>query len=1101
MIVRDEAAVVAETLESVAPHIDRWVIVDTGSTDDTIAVIESFFADRGIPGEIHEREWVSFGVNRSQALELARGKADYTLVVDADDLLVGSPDFTELSVDGYHLRIGSDFTYWRTQVFRSDLPWRYEGAVHEYPMCETTVELVRLEGDYHIESRRLGARSQVEDKYLRDAAALLSAHDDDPHDPRTVFYLGQSYMDAGDPEEGLAWYGRRIEMGGWDEERFIAMLRAGQCVERMDGPWDDALGHYLTAHQFRPSRAEPLHEISRHYREIGEFPLGYVFAKRAADIPLPESDMLFVGADVYEWKAADELSIAAYYTGRLSESFELSNGLLVEDCVPETDRSRVVQNRDFSVPHVAAETAAYPAEVVARILQGARGDLADVTLTITTCRRPDLFETTINSFLNCCTDLDRVGRWICIDDRSAGIDRERMQVLYPFFEFIWKPDADAGHHRSMNMALDLLDGRYWLHLEDDWHFFAPGPYISWAEAVLADEPNVAQVLFNVNYGETLEGQQIAGGEVHRATNSCPRYRLHEYHPHGSEELQKMMAALAPGKGTNAWWPHFSLRPSMLDVTTIRDLGRFDESADHFELEFAERYAAAGLKSAFFDTICCLHTGRLTGERDAPDALNAYSLNQQAQFSGKAEAATPPPVESEDHVVGLVGEPPGELLEGSRWGNAVFTRDLDRAEFLAVFEGASHATNLPKSVLFGSAAAKTDTRSCLQARTSERFPPPLLWSTPRSSDHKTARLAGFGVGPGLADALAAAGVAPDCDDATAARYAIVIDDEAEPNSFSEHVVRAVAAGTLCFYSGCPNLSDYIDPRAYVALPPDVGPAEWAAIVRHHVSVGAWQESEPMILAEGRRLALDLHLLPTVARAINGASFIDRIVIDVVNLDRRPDRWAHLTAHFSEVAGGDFFRRCRRVAAIDGQSLEMTPEIRHLFRDNDFNYRSALVATALTHIGLWQGIAEGSAPAGLIFEDDVELCTDFPSQLVEFCGLLVERHRRFDVGLLGWFPWPAHAEGHSMRSQRSVTVEPVPWDRYMGGAFAYLLSKSGAARLLRILERDGCQVGIDWFLMRKAEELNAVIAAAPIADSTYSIPGESGDSDIQHDFREL
>ena len=37
MIVRDESAVIERCLASVRPHVDHWVIVDTGSVDDTRA--------------------------------------------------------------------------------------------------------------------------------------------------------------------------------------------------------------------------------------------------------------------------------------------------------------------------------------------------------------------------------------------------------------------------------------------------------------------------------------------------------------------------------------------------------------------------------------------------------------------------------------------------------------------------------------------------------------------------------------------------------------------------------------------------------------------------------------------------------------------------------------------------------------------------------------------------------------------------------------------------------------------------------------------------------------------------------------------------------
>ena len=72
MIVKNEAHVIRRCLDSVRPHITHWVIVDTGSTDGTQALIRDHFRD--IPGALHERPWRDFGHNRTEALELARGK-------------------------------------------------------------------------------------------------------------------------------------------------------------------------------------------------------------------------------------------------------------------------------------------------------------------------------------------------------------------------------------------------------------------------------------------------------------------------------------------------------------------------------------------------------------------------------------------------------------------------------------------------------------------------------------------------------------------------------------------------------------------------------------------------------------------------------------------------------------------------------------------------------------------------------------------------------------------------------------------------------------------------------------------------------------------
>jgi len=64
MIVKNEARVIRRCLDTVRPFIDRWVIVDTGSTDGTQALIREVL--QGVPGELHERRWKDFAHNRNE---------------------------------------------------------------------------------------------------------------------------------------------------------------------------------------------------------------------------------------------------------------------------------------------------------------------------------------------------------------------------------------------------------------------------------------------------------------------------------------------------------------------------------------------------------------------------------------------------------------------------------------------------------------------------------------------------------------------------------------------------------------------------------------------------------------------------------------------------------------------------------------------------------------------------------------------------------------------------------------------------------------------------------------------------------------------------
>src|SRR3954471_4745714 len=103
MIVKNESQVIDRALKSVLPYIDYWVICDTGSTDNTPAVILQHLYI--VPGEIHHIEWVNFGYNRTKAIQLAQNKADYILVMDADMVVNVYGDFKrKLEYDFYEIR-------------------------------------------------------------------------------------------------------------------------------------------------------------------------------------------------------------------------------------------------------------------------------------------------------------------------------------------------------------------------------------------------------------------------------------------------------------------------------------------------------------------------------------------------------------------------------------------------------------------------------------------------------------------------------------------------------------------------------------------------------------------------------------------------------------------------------------------------------------------------------------------------------------------------------------------------------------------------------------------------------------------------------------
>ena len=138
MIVKNESARIERALASAVPYINFWVIVDTGSTDDTIDKIVNFFKARNIPGRLGRTEFKDFSQARNAALEGARKapiQSDYILLMDADmELKVLDPawldDVQGESYDMY--QVAGTLKYQNRRLARAGTTGNYMGVTHEY---------------------------------------------------------------------------------------------------------------------------------------------------------------------------------------------------------------------------------------------------------------------------------------------------------------------------------------------------------------------------------------------------------------------------------------------------------------------------------------------------------------------------------------------------------------------------------------------------------------------------------------------------------------------------------------------------------------------------------------------------------------------------------------------------------------------------------------------------------------------------------------------------------------------------------------------------------------------------------------------------------
>lgn len=370
MVAKTDAEKFKRCLLSVLPFIQSAVIVvDTGDMEEYVKRCEEVLGE-DFPCVIHGRVWRNISDSRNYAFGLAKTFApSHFFVMDADDYLEEASLGTSAihidpEKDVYEFEIvDGNLRYWRPQIFKASLPnLRYTGSFHELATYDSPVTLVgKIESIKYIRTFDTLTPEQLKKKYNKFVNGLMIDHRANPKDARIVYYLAQSYKDAGNLVMAREWYAKRADMkDGWDEETWSAMYEAGNLSASSQLASNIVVAWYLRAWQFRPQRIEPLFQLARYFRIRGEYSLSYLFGFHAwGKIKAAESNDSFFGVSgerwllerpIYIWRLMNEVAIAAYYVGQRQQSLTFFQTLILnsrEWQIPEEELRFMVGNLEL----------------------------------------------------------------------------------------------------------------------------------------------------------------------------------------------------------------------------------------------------------------------------------------------------------------------------------------------------------------------------------------------------------------------------------------------------------------------------------------------------------------------------------------------------------------------------------------------------------------------------------------------------------------------------------------------------------------------------------------------------------------------------------
>ena len=336
LMVKNEATVVLKTLRSVASHVEKIFVYDTGSTDDTINLCKNFAPHV----EVKEGPWVNFSVSRNDALDWVESEVptgSWIVLLDAADEFIKPSGYSISSVrptathiadkrrlDGLFVR-----QIWKNtannqhiesnelKVIRSGAGWRWKHPVHEMLWKEGSnceMSSLKIVQDRSTEFEKSARRAAWDLSVLK---AENAAH---PECSRTMFYYAQTLSALNRNRDALRMYIKRYKAAKCDDpwETYTAIMRIAELHAEMQNV-HDALDWYNRAvsesERLGCLRPEGLVHIGKIYRQLGRTQMAYMYLNYATQFEVDKNAFGWFDKHLMEHTLWNELSVVAWKLG------------------------------------------------------------------------------------------------------------------------------------------------------------------------------------------------------------------------------------------------------------------------------------------------------------------------------------------------------------------------------------------------------------------------------------------------------------------------------------------------------------------------------------------------------------------------------------------------------------------------------------------------------------------------------------------------------------------------------------------------------------------------------------------------------------------
>jgi glycosyltransferase involved in cell wall biosynthesis len=341
MIVKNEAVCIERCLESVSRFADEIVVVDTGSTDDTMALARQFtdkvFVSEMFDKDTHYSEF-RFGVARNESIKKCTG--DWIVWWDADDVISadGAKRILEIAdtqpldrVFDFRVKYGKLlFQHCRMFPNGQDVLFDENHSCHEYLLPGHLLRVQR----HDVEIEHCPIEREVSSARRNLAILEKDYFERGMKDQRTLFYLANTYRELGEWEKACEIYEKYLDASSWKEERMFARYYRAHCFRALK-KWTEARNECYKAVMEDERFAEPYCLLGDLYYERKSFVFALSFYQMAKSMNVPADAVLFTSTSYYDDYPAKQEAKCRTALGIKTISVNASDLPHLGDCIAE----------------------------------------------------------------------------------------------------------------------------------------------------------------------------------------------------------------------------------------------------------------------------------------------------------------------------------------------------------------------------------------------------------------------------------------------------------------------------------------------------------------------------------------------------------------------------------------------------------------------------------------------------------------------------------------------------------------------------------------------------------------------------------------------